>query len=108
LARNFTGQTVGELRLAFPKAIHTASLYRRVQALSLRSGDADPEIQCEPTSRISTDDCPHQQEIRRLPLLCDYPILADPDKKVAAAYGVPHAGTPGNANRWTFYIGPDG
>ncbi len=37
----------------------------------------------------------------------DYPILSDPDKKVAAAYGVV---TPERqlASRWTFYIGPDG
>jgi len=37
----------------------------------------------------------------------DYPILSDPDKSVAAAYGVLNpAGT--HARRWTFYIGPDG
>jgi peroxiredoxin Q/BCP len=37
----------------------------------------------------------------------DYPILADPDKKVAEAYGVlmPVVGV---AKRWTFYIGKDG
>jgi peroxiredoxin Q/BCP len=36
----------------------------------------------------------------------DYPILADPGKEVANAYGV--LGRMGFANRWTFYIGPDG
>ena len=36
----------------------------------------------------------------------DYPILADPSKEVANAYGV--VGRMGFANRWTFYIGPDG
>jgi peroxiredoxin Q/BCP len=36
----------------------------------------------------------------------DYPILSDPDKKTAAAYGV--LGQAGYASRWTFYIGPDG
>ena len=37
----------------------------------------------------------------------DYPILSDPDKKVAQSYGVliPVVGVP---NRWTFYIGADG
>jgi peroxiredoxin Q/BCP len=37
----------------------------------------------------------------------DYPILSDPEKKVAAAYGVV---TPERqlAARWTFYIGADG
>ena len=37
----------------------------------------------------------------------DYVILSDPDKKVAAAYGVLHPERP-MAQRWTFYIGPDG
>jgi peroxiredoxin Q/BCP len=37
----------------------------------------------------------------------DYPILSDPDKKAAAAYEVVNAARP-LANRWTFYIGPDG
>ena len=36
----------------------------------------------------------------------DFPILSDPDKKVAEAYGVLMAA--GFASRWTFYIGPDG
>ena len=36
----------------------------------------------------------------------DYPILSDPEKKVAAAYGV--LGASGFASRRTFYIGPDG
>ncbi len=37
----------------------------------------------------------------------DFPILADPDMKVATAYGVIPPGRK-NASRWTFYIGPDG
>ena len=36
----------------------------------------------------------------------DYPILSDPDKTVATAYGVLNAR--GMANRWTFYIDKDG
>lgn len=37
----------------------------------------------------------------------DYPILSDPDGSVATTYGVLKPG--GNAaQRWTFYIGPDG
>jgi thioredoxin-dependent peroxiredoxin len=36
----------------------------------------------------------------------DFPLLSDPDKKVASAYGV--LNTRGVASRWTFYIGPDG
>jgi len=36
----------------------------------------------------------------------NFPMLSDPEKKVAAAYGVLNAR--GVANRWTFYVGPDG
>jgi peroxiredoxin Q/BCP len=36
----------------------------------------------------------------------DFPLLSDPNKEVAAAYGVLNAR--GTANRWTFYIGKDG
>lgn len=36
----------------------------------------------------------------------DYPILADPGKDTAKAYGV--LGSFGVANRWTFYVGIDG
>jgi peroxiredoxin Q/BCP len=40
-------------------------------------------------------------------LNADYPILSDPEKQVAEAYGVlmPIIGI---AKRWTFYIGKDG
>jgi peroxiredoxin Q/BCP len=37
----------------------------------------------------------------------DYPILSDPDKSVAQAYGVINPAR-GFANRWTFYIDKDG
>jgi thioredoxin-dependent peroxiredoxin len=36
----------------------------------------------------------------------DFPILSDPTKQVATAYGV--LNERGMANRWTFYIGKDG
>jgi peroxiredoxin Q/BCP len=41
----------------------------------------------------------------------DFPLLANPDKKVAFAYGVISAGAPPDrqfARRWTFYIDPTG
>ena len=40
----------------------------------------------------------------------DFPILADPTQETANAYGVlKDYGAIGKlANRWTFYIGPDG
>lgn len=37
----------------------------------------------------------------------DYPILSDPEKTVAEAYGVVHEGR-SLPERWTFYIGTDG
>ena len=37
----------------------------------------------------------------------DYPILSDPGKEVARAYGV-ISGDKAYASRWTFYIGRDG
>jgi peroxiredoxin Q/BCP len=36
----------------------------------------------------------------------DFPMLSDPSKATATAYGV--LGASGMANRWTFYIGADG
>ena len=36
----------------------------------------------------------------------DFPVLADPEKSAAKAYGV--LGFAGFASRHTFYIGPDG
>jgi peroxiredoxin Q/BCP len=39
-------------------------------------------------------------------LRLDYPILSDPTKATARAYGV--LAPSGLASRWTFYIGPDG
>jgi len=41
----------------------------------------------------------------------DFPILSDPTKKTAFAYGVIPPDRPPDrqfASRWTFYIGPDG
>ncbi len=40
-------------------------------------------------------------------LKLDYPILSDPEKTVAEAYGVVHEGR-SVPERWTFYIGPEG
>ena len=36
----------------------------------------------------------------------DFPLLSDPDKQTAQAYGVLNES--GVARRWTFYIGKDG
>lgn len=37
----------------------------------------------------------------------DYPVLSDPEKRVATAYGVVHEGR-AYPERWTFIIGTDG
>jgi peroxiredoxin Q/BCP len=55
---------------------------------------------------ISTDDASTNKKFAES-LSADYSILADPDKKVAEAYGVLNPAF-GLASRWTFYIGPDG
>lgn len=39
-------------------------------------------------------------------LKLDYPILSDPDKKVAKAFGV--LSPRGFSNRWTYYFGENG
>ena len=37
----------------------------------------------------------------------NYPILSDPDRKVALAYGLVKNAS-GLPSRWTFFVGPDG
>ena len=39
--------------------------------------------------------------------MLDYPILSDPGRQIAGAYGVVDENRK-NPARWTFYIGPDG
>jgi peroxiredoxin Q/BCP len=54
----------------------------------------------------STDD-PETNEKFAESLGLEYPILSDPGRTVARAYGVVHEGRD-NPERWTFYIGKDG
>jgi peroxiredoxin Q/BCP len=37
----------------------------------------------------------------------DYPMLSDPERRAATAYGVVNGSMP-SATRWTFYVGRDG
>lgn len=53
----------------------------------------------------SVDDVEKNTEFAKS-LELDYPILSDPDKKVATAFGV--LNDRGVTNRWTYYIGKDG
>ena len=52
-------------------------------------------------------DTPDQNKKFAESLSLDYPILSDPTKATAIAYGVVHEGRP-VAERWTFYIDKDG
>jgi peroxiredoxin Q/BCP len=54
---------------------------------------------------VSVDDAKTNKEFAEH-VSADYPILADPGKEAATAYGV--LGRSGMASRWTFYIDPDG
>ncbi len=55
---------------------------------------------------ISTDDAETNRKFAES-LNLDYPILSDPGKHVAKAYGVVHEGR-AVPERWTFYIDKDG
>jgi peroxiredoxin Q/BCP len=55
---------------------------------------------------MSVEDVPTSTTFARS-LTLDYPLLSDPDKRVATAYGVVDADQP-YPSRWTFYIGMDG
>ena len=52
-------------------------------------------------------DSPEENKKFAQSLDLDYPILSDPDKKVARAYGVVHEGRE-FPERWTFYISAEG
>jgi peroxiredoxin Q/BCP len=52
-------------------------------------------------------DAPEENKKFAESLGLDYPILSDPGKQVATAYGVVSTLRP-YAQRWTFYIGADG
>jgi len=54
---------------------------------------------------VSVDDAKTNKEFAEH-VGADYPILADPTKETAKAYGV--LGMIGMASRWTFYIAADG
>jgi peroxiredoxin Q/BCP len=54
----------------------------------------------------STDEVAKNTEFAKS-LDLDYPILSDPEKEVAKAYGVVHEGR-AVAERWTFYIDKEG
>ncbi len=54
---------------------------------------------------ISVDDAETNKEFAES-LEADFPLLSNPEKDIAEAYGV--LSERGFASRWTFYIGKDG
>ncbi len=69
--------------------------------------EAGPQIKAYDVAYFmaSTDAADRNKEFA-VSMQADFPLLSDPEKKVAAAYGV--LNPRGTATRWTFYIGPDG
>lgn len=63
--------------------------------------------QYDVTYYAASTDPPEKNKQFAESLDADYPILSDPDGKVAAAYGV-RMPLVGVASRWTFYVGKDG
>ena len=55
---------------------------------------------------MSVDSVEHNTRLAEL-LALPFPVLSDPDKQAAAAYGV-LVGRSRSTRRWTFYIGTDG
>ena len=55
----------------------------------------------------ASTDTPEKNKKFAESLGADFPILSDPDGKVADAYGV-RIPLVGAASRWTFYVGKDG
>ena len=78
----------------------------RAECLSMR--DAGEEIRKFDVAyfTISCDDLETQKKWAK-ELMLDYPVLSDPDTKVARAYGVVHEGRE-RPERWTFVIDKTG
>ena len=86
----------------FPKA-YTQRLHDRVQ-VARRERRPDQEVQRD-LLHGQRRHARGQQGLRRKEK-ADFPLLSDPTKKTAEAYGV--LNQRGMASRWTFYIGNDG
>jgi peroxiredoxin Q/BCP len=86
----------------FPKAFTTGCT---IECKSLKEGGEQIRNYDVAYFAASVDDAPTNKKFAES-LEVDFPILSDPEKSVAKAYGV--LGDAGFARRWTFYIGPDG
>lgn len=87
----------------FPKAF-TGGCTKECRSIHLSGDKLKPLGIAYFTASVDT---PEQNEKFAKSLELDYPILSDPSKKVAEAYGVVHPGRE-YAERWTFYIDKDG
>jgi peroxiredoxin Q/BCP len=87
----------------FPKAF-TGGCTKECKSIGASSAKLKPLGIAYFTASVDT---PEQNKKFAESLSVDYPILSDPDKTVATAYGVVHEGRK-VAERWTFYIDKDG
>jgi peroxiredoxin Q/BCP len=87
----------------FPKAF-TGGCTAECKSLRENSGELKPLKVAYFTISVDT---PEENKKFAESLDLDYPILSDPSKKVAEAYGVLNP-TRGVAVRWTFYIDKNG
>jgi peroxiredoxin Q/BCP len=87
----------------FPKAFTPACT---AECRSLRESDQAIRAHHVAHFTISTDDAETNRKFADS-LSLNYPILSDPQKHVAKAYGVVHAGR-AVPERWTFYIDKEG
>lgn len=87
----------------FPKAF-TGGCTKECKSIHENSEKLKPLHVAYFTASVDT---PEQNKKFAESLEVDYPILSDPDKKVAEAYGVVDAKHK-FAQRWTFYVDKDG
>jgi peroxiredoxin Q/BCP len=86
----------------FPKAF-TPGCTKECTAMSAQGGEIRKQDAAYFTASV---DEPEQNKKFAESVQADYPILSDPTKETAKAYGV--LNERGMANRWTFYIDKNG
>jgi peroxiredoxin Q/BCP len=89
-------------------AIAIAQTAPQAPELKVKAGDKAPDFSLPGTVAyfMVSVDTPEDNKGFAEKEKADFPMLSDPEKKVAEAYGVLSGS--GLARRWTFFIGPDG